>query len=356
MEDLRSPNSLSPATRTGAAAAAAAAATQGLNQSDCGDSLPDPVPAGAAVTAPHSILGQVFRHTGSQITSLTLDGTYVNDLTARFMSQQCPVLDHLSVVGCKGLGTDGLRALVSSGGHSGGLRSLYIGGSSSLWREREALSALTSLTELRVFRRSSVTDADLAPVLWANQQLLKLTLVGCYRVTDQLFVLANIGSNISRVDDDNVGTPLSALPSVHELHSASGSAEVGLSHLTQLNLTACDGIRGVSMSRLRNLRSLRISFCAAIDKTAIQHLVVACKNLVLLELPAQLQAQVNAQTFSMSTAAADGGGSSQPNRNSLSPGSRLFRPGVAGANSRHGVLLPKQGLGGHLHGLKVVCV
>lgn len=373
MEDLRSPHTLNPVTGTGAAAAAGAAISN-TTQGRCSEAPNCPAThasagaAGATISAPDSILGQVFAFTGSQMTSLTLDGCYVDTLTAGFISQQCRVLEHLSVVGCRGLGTDGLSALVSSGRCGRGLRSLFVGGSSCLWKEREALSSLVSLTELRVFRRSAVTDVDLAPVLAANQRLQKLTLVGCYSLTDQLFVLATMRGN------KIVSNMASLVSAQRDLHCAIGAAVEGdcnshgydalggLGLLTQLKLTACDGMLGSSISRLRNLRSLRISFCPSLDKAAIQHLLVACKKLVLVELPAQLQGHVYSHTSPFVAVVANRRGGGQVGRGASARHTKstdLDEPIAIGTNtvlSQTPVLLPKQGLGGHLHGLKVVCV
>jgi F-box/leucine-rich repeat protein 2/20 len=229
-----------------------------------------------------TVFQQLFAFTGSCLLSLTLDGCNVDCLAAAAVARSCPRLQLLSVVGCKGLTDVGLQALVQC---SPQLVQLAVGGAAGTWGEGQALSGLTGLTELKVIRRSNVTDAALAPVLTANSKLMCLSLIGCYCLTDQLFDLA-VGRHTSSAAP-------AAGAAAWPVGARAGSSHCwGVQHqLTQLVLVACDGLAGFSVSRLRGLQRLRVSFCNGISRAAVQQLMVSCTRLTLLELPARLQCQ-----------------------------------------------------------------
>ncbi len=117
-----------------------------------------------------------------------------------------------------------------------------------------ALQGLTTLTSLRISRRSHLLDAHFAPVLAANPHLRALTLAGCYSITDAVF---------------------SAAPAT----------------LESLRLVACDGVTGEGLQRLRGLRQLALGGCIRLRQEAVQAVAVCCRRLVLLELPAHVGRQ-----------------------------------------------------------------
>eukprot|EP00775_Hariotina_reticulata_P005872 gene5872-6113_t len=210
-----------------------------------------------------TIFQQLFAFTGGCMLSLTLDGCYVDCLAAAAVARGCPRLQQLSVVGCKGLCDVGLQALVQCSSH---MVALAVGGAAGNWAEGIALSGLTGLTELQVIRRSNVTDAALAPLLAANSKLRSLSLIGCYCLTDQLFDLA-VGCQTSSA----VPAPGAAAGTAGFRASISSSGCLGVQHqLTQLVLVACDGLVGSTLSKLRGLQRLRVSFCSRISRAAVQ--------------------------------------------------------------------------------------
>lgn len=77
--------------------------------------------------------------------------------------------------------------------------------------------------------------------------------------------------------------------------------------LEVLSLTCCDAIEGCSIGRFKRLRELRINGCPNIGVSAVQGIAVACTRLVRLVLPPHIPSDC----------------------------------------------IPIQGLGGHLHGLKL---
>lgn len=249
-------------------------------------------------------LPELLQHTGQHLLVLCLDSCFVDDAAAAMIAaqQQLPQLQELSMVGCRGLGNTGLRALLSSLPQ---LRHLSIGGSASAWNEGSVLTGLpvlAALTQLKLVRRPALRDAELAPLLAAASSLHSLSLVGCYMLTDKLFELVIPSSN-SAADGSLEGRAMGAAD------NASGSSvepraakecEAGncaadciatvplQQHLTQLCATACDGICGNSIARLKGLRHLRISFCASLSVAAMQQVAVSCSRLQLMELPASL--------------------------------------------------------------------
>jgi len=249
-------------------------------------------------------LPELLQHTGQQLLVLCLDSCFLDDPAAAVIAAQqgLPQLQELSMVGCRGLGNTGLRALLSSLPQ---LRQLSIGGSASAWKEGSVLKGLpvlTALTQLKLVRRPVLRDAELAPLLAAASSLHSLSLVGCYMLTDKLFELATASSN-SAAAGESEGPAVGAadifsgssvdLRAARECEAGSCAADCMAAvplqqHLTQLCVTACDGICGNSIARLQGLRHLRMSFCASLSVAAMQQVAVSCSRLQLVELPASL--------------------------------------------------------------------
>lgn len=225
----------------------------------------------SARASSRSLLPQLLRRTGKHLQVLHLDGCFLDDAAAVALasaSHGLTELRDLSLVGSRGVGNAGLRALLAG---VPALRALSLGGSVSAWSEGHVLQdspVLGSLTQLKLLRRPVLRDVELAAVLAAASSLRSLHLVGCYMLTDGAFELATAVDGCGGVD-----------------------VAVPLQQLTQLCLTACDGIVGSSIARLKGLRHLRASFCASLSVSALQHVAVACTRLQLLEVPAQLSAQ-----------------------------------------------------------------
>lgn len=98
------------------------------------------------------------------LAELRLDGALLNDAAAEALAVVLgPALRVLTIVGVRGLGDAGLRALAAS---CPGLQTLAVGGGGSDWTER-GLGAFARLRELRIARRGSLTagglDVALAP-------------------------------------------------------------------------------------------------------------------------------------------------------------------------------------------------
>ncbi|KAF6256685.1 hypothetical protein COO60DRAFT_1461579 [Scenedesmus sp. NREL 46B-D3] len=314
VEALRQPNAAWNVAANVAAVAGMAGVDSAASQQQDSDD--------AAALPPPTVLGCVFSSCGAHLACLALDGCHVDDATAAFIGTRCRRLQRLSLVGCRGLGSVGLHALLSGCGQgksdlccgstasssSSRLSSLQLGGSRCRWREAEALSGVSSLTELRLLRRSSVRDADLAPVLAANAGLRRLLLACCHSLTDQLFLMVAAQPRAeaacmrrgadARLDNGQISVSgtTAAASSAHPtgaLHAAALHT-----HLTALTLTACDGMHGSSIALLRGLRHLRLSFCASVTCQAVQQVVLSCSRLVLLELPPGLQQQLAAAPYS----------------------------------------------------------
>jgi hypothetical protein len=266
----------------------------------------DPAPGRTAVSASSSssssslvvmksALPRLLQHAGQHLRVLLLDGCYIGDpAAAAIAGLGLMQLRELSLVGCRALNSPGLRCLLAS---LPGLQQLSIGGSVSGWSERavlQGLPVLEGLTQLNLVRRPALRDAELAPLLAAASSLRSLSLVGCYTLTDKVFELA-IGSG---VQSSSVGRMLAAagdasssgLPGDQQACDAVAPVPP-LQHLTQLCITACDGFTGSSIARLQGLHRLRISFCASLRASALQHVAVSCRKLRLLELPAKLSVQ-----------------------------------------------------------------
>jgi hypothetical protein len=247
-----------------------------------------------------SMLPQLLQHTRQHLQLLLLDGCYIDDVAAAAVAAQgLPALQELSLVGCRGLGDTGLRSLLGS---LPSLRALALGGSVSAWSEGPALHglpAVASLTQLRLVRRPVLRDAELAAVLRQGCCLRSLSLVGCYMLTDKVFELAtaaegaaSAGQLVSEVlDMPRAGAQSLAAGNACSSGQAACSRAAPLQQLTHLSLVACDGVSGASIARLQGLRHLRMSFCASLSPSALQHVVVSCRQLHLLELPASLSGQ-----------------------------------------------------------------
>lgn len=247
-----------------------------------------------------SALPQLLQHTGQQLQVLLLDGCFIDDAAAVAVAtghQGLPVLQELSLVGCRGLGNTGLRTWL---GCLPSLKRLGLGGSVSAWSEGPVLQnlpVLAWLTELRLVRRPVLRDAELAPLLRQASSLRSLSLVGCYLLTDKVFELATGAGAGQQVAAGLSPDTQAGEGGFREAGECSSRGEEGgvwvppLQQLTQLSLAACDGISGGSIARLQALRHLRCSFCASLSPAALQHVVVSCRRLQLLELPASLSRQ-----------------------------------------------------------------
>jgi hypothetical protein len=327
-----------------------------------------------------SMLPQLLQHTGQHLQLLLLDGCYIDDAAAAAVAAQAlPALQELSLVGCRGLGNIGLRSLLGS---LPSLRALALGGSVSAWSEGpavEGLSAVAGLTQLRLVRRPVLRDAELAAVLRQGRRLRSLSLVGCYMLTNKVFELATAaegaapaGQHVSGVlDVQHACTQSSAVGNVCGSIEAAGSTAVPLQQLTHLSLTACDGVSGASIARLQGLRHLRMSFCASLSPAALQHVVVSCRQLRLLELPASLSGQGlgfsvvrfdgSSQVVHQQQHRGDHGGNPRPAQagtgGQFAGGGRggAGVGGFGGGSGGRGLVLPRQGAGQslHLEGLKV---
>ena len=96
------------------------------------------------------------------LAELRLDGALLNDAAAETLAGVLgPALRVLTIVGVRGLGDAGLRALAAS---CPGLQTLAVGGCGSGWTER-GLASFAALSELRIARRGSLTAGGLDIVL-----------------------------------------------------------------------------------------------------------------------------------------------------------------------------------------------
>jgi hypothetical protein len=207
--------------------------------------------AAAAVAAAACAAGVALRR-------LSLDACALDDDGADAVAAACPALRELSLVGVAGVGDAGLAAFAAGCPQ---LRSLAVGGARGGWGAR-SLRAFAHLTSLRIARRGALYDEDLADVLPAGGvvALQHLTLAACGGVTD-----AGLAS-LAR-----------AAP-----------------QLRSLTLTACDNtaLRGATLRSFRSLRLLTLSGCPELRYACLQHVLVACSQLVLLRLPAELRLQL----------------------------------------------------------------
>ena len=97
------------------------------------------------------------------LAELRLDGALLDDAAAETLSGVLGLaLKTMSIVGVRGLGDAGLRALAAS---CAGLQTLAVGGSGAPWTERGALAAFAGLRELRIARRGSLDAGALAAAL-----------------------------------------------------------------------------------------------------------------------------------------------------------------------------------------------
>jgi hypothetical protein len=296
-----------------AAITAAAAAT--------GGGVEDEKREGVCLTGPPDCLSGVISSTCSSLRALSLDGCFMSTAATIAISSTCSEqLSSLSLVGCTGLNNECLGNLLLALRQ---LRELNVGGGSSSWQESLALAGVTWLEVLRVFRRTHLTDAQLAGVLKQNEGLRVLKLAGCYSLTDAVFEGWQQQQQEEAEHDDVTGAGIrapvtrynsSTSPGVSNLGSSSSSRAGGrpsgyLQGLEELTLVACDQMTGMTLSQLRRLRHLKVHGCPAITPRAVQQLLACCSKLVLLEVPGALMG---------------------------------------------GCMLPLQGPGGHLKGLKVV--
>jgi hypothetical protein len=299
-----------------------------------------------------SALPQLLRYTGQQLHTLLLDGCYIDDAAAAAVAAQgLPCLQMLSLVGCRGLNNTGMRCLLGS---LPNLQVLSIGGSVSAWSEGASLQGLPvlgGLTQLKLMRRPVLRDAELVSVLVEASNLRSLSLVGCYMLTDKAFELATTaasgtvpqGSSKGSSSPDSSGMDV-ASPQGHRVQPQGITAQQGCGaaalvplqqHLTQLCLAACDSITGSSIARLQGLRHLRASFCASLSTPALQHVVVSCRNLQLLELPASM----SSKGLGFTPVRFDGPSyihNSQNLNQGLQASGGAYRPGRGGSGSRRG--------------------
>jgi hypothetical protein len=195
---------------------------------------------------------------GAALHRLSLDACALDDAGAAAVAAACPALQELSLVGVAGVGDAGLAAFAAGCPQ---LRSLAVGGARGRWGA-PSLRAFVHLASLRIARRGALYDEDLADVLptGGDVALRHLTLAACGGVTDAgLALLAR------------------AAP-----------------QLRSLTLTACDNaaLRGASLRAFRCLRSLTLSGCPELRCASLLHVLVACPQLALLRVPAELRLQL----------------------------------------------------------------
>ena len=194
---------------------------------------------------------------GAALERLSLDGCVLHDAGAASVADACPQLRHLSLVGVSGLGDEGLSALARS---CASLHSLVVGGSRGRWTDA-ALSAFCGLRTLRIVRRSSLYEAELADaVRGSGLHLRSVALAACGGVTD---------------------ASLAAL--------AQAAPE-----LRSLTLTACDhrDLRGAPLRCFKRLRTLVVSSCPALECGSLVHALVACPELLRMHVPGWLRLQL----------------------------------------------------------------
>ena len=314
LEDLRKPG-----VREQGAAVAACPSSSGCNLVGA-DGVQDDGESPGFPEEFFDCLSAVAFATGGSLRSLNLDGCFISPAAASAIICSCShQLHSLSIVGCTGLTNASLSELLLGLQQ---LRELNIGGGSSSWQEGVALAGVTCLEVLRVFRRSHLTDAQLGGVLRANRGLKELKLAGCYSLTDGVLEEQqqqqefdcngdNGTTNSSIRSKNNTGEKVGSTTSRNggRGNSSNGRSSSYLQHLEDLTLVACDQLTGMTLSRLRQLRHLKVHGCPGITPRAVQQLLACCSRLVLLEVPGALMG---------------------------------------------GCMLPLQGPGGHLEGLKVV--
>lgn len=128
--------------------------------SSCGASAAAPPPCAA------QLLFAALAAAGGapDLAELRLDGAALDDAAAATLAGTLgPVLRTLSVLGARGLGDAGMRALAAA---CPGLKTLAVGGAggASTWTERGALVAFSGLTELRIARRGAMDAGALAVI------------------------------------------------------------------------------------------------------------------------------------------------------------------------------------------------
>ena len=203
--------------------------------------------AGAAVATAAAAAGVALER-------LSLDGCVLHDAGAASVADACPRLEHLSLVGVSRLGNDGLTALAHG---CAGLRSLVVGGMRGKWTDA-ALAAFCGLHTLRIVRRGSLYEAELADaVRGCGPNLRAVALAACGGVSDaSLAMLAQ--------------------------------AAPGLRSLT---LTACDhrDLRGAPLRCFTRLRTLVVSSCPALQCISLVHALVACPDLLRMHVPIMMR-------------------------------------------------------------------
>eukprot|EP00898_Chlorokybus_atmophyticus_P005706 jgi/Chlat1/6136/Chrsp41S05691 len=183
---------------------------------------------------------------GKTIRELCLDQCHVADDIAQLIATACPRIERISLVACRGLSDIGIRDIASCR-H---LRDVRIGGSVTNWTDK-ALCHFSGLTSLSVVRRPFLRDDDIELIAASNPDLRKLSLAGCFGLTD-----------------------ISLNSMVHHCK--------GLEHLS---LACCKGVRGVPLSRLQRLQSLNVSGCDEVKSNVFQMIAAACIRLTEIELP-----------------------------------------------------------------------